>query len=272
MEKITIIDTHTHPLVHPSQQSVDWEHTADDYRRRAVPAGIVKAAALVMAPEGDLDLTRTLNNTVIRLAEESGGFFFPVCSVHPRDGADALRELERIRQAGGQWLKLHPNTQSFDVLDPDVGEVVGKAGELGLPVLFDAYAPWDVNQPGKFIQLAMAHPDTRLILAHAHGPGFAALLVHDFMARYPWWPRRIWIDISAAAPLLAGGPFQEQFVWVLRKVGVDRILFGSDYPIDMPDIAVAAVKQLGFTPEELDRIFHRNAEELLNPSARELRQ
>jgi hypothetical protein len=44
--------------------------------------------------------------------------------------------------AGCTWLKLHPNTQAFDVADPAVHEVVARATEHGLPVLFDAYSPW----------------------------------------------------------------------------------------------------------------------------------
>jgi hypothetical protein len=62
------------------------------------------------------------------------------------------------------------------------------------------------NQPGKFVQ-AIAAPQARVILALAHGPGFPQLLVYEILARYPLWPRQVWIDISATAPPLAGGPF-----------------------------------------------------------------
>ena len=74
-----------------------------------------------------------------------------------------------MKEAGSRWIKLHTNTQNFDVADPRVTEVVAQAANLGLPVLFDAYSPWDTNQPGKFVQLAMTVTNSRLILAHAHG-------------------------------------------------------------------------------------------------------
>ena len=151
----------------------------------------------------------------------------------------AIEELDRVAAAGAAWLKLHPNTQEFDVADPAVAPVVRKAAECGLPVLFDAYSPWDANQPGKFVNLAMAVPESRLILAHAHGPGFPQLLIYDILARYPWWGRNVWIDISATGPMLAGSPFADQFAWVLRKIGVDRVIFGSDYPVDDPLTAAA---------------------------------
>ena len=222
-----------------------------------------RAAALTIAHRGDLARTRVRNDAVLTLAQDSGGFFFPVCSVHPADGLSAFREIDRVAAAGAAWLKLHPNTQRFDVADPAVTKLVRLAAEYGLPVLFDAYSPWDANQPGKFVNLAVALPEARLILAHAHGPNFAQLLFYDILARYPQWGRNVWIDISVTGPMLAGGPFAEQFAWVLRKVGIDRVVFGSDYPIDHPLDAIRAVAELGFTDAEQAAILHDNAAALL---------
>ena len=40
------------------------------------------------------------------------------------------------------------------------------------------------------------------------------------------------MDRHVTGPVLSGGPFAEKFVWVLRRVGVDRVIFGGDYPLD----------------------------------------
>jgi predicted PhzF superfamily epimerase YddE/YHI9 len=53
-------------------------------------------------------------------------------------GDSALVELERVAGLGTKELKLHPNTQNFDVSDPNVAKVVDKY-ELSLAVLFDSY-------------------------------------------------------------------------------------------------------------------------------------
>jgi len=265
-----IIDTHTHPMVSERQQMLAEPHPAVDYLDRIAGLGIERAAALVIAPRGDLALTRELNDAVLALGRQHDGFFFPVCSVHPDDEEDALAELERVASAGARWLKLHPNTQELDVADERVATVVRRAAELSLTILFDAYSPFDPAQPGKFVNLAIKVPEARLVLAHAHGAGFASLLAYEVLSRYPWWPRRVWIDISVTGALLADGPYAEQFVWVLRKVGTDRILFGSDYPFDDPRKAVEAVARLGFTEEERRAILYENASQLLSaaePSA-----
>jgi hypothetical protein len=258
-----IIDSHTHPLVHGSQQILPWDHSAEDYLARVQGLGVERAAALVMAPPGNLELTRALNDGVMALAGEHDGFFFAVCSVNPADGDEAVAELERVVAAGAGWLKLHPFTQEFDVAAPEVASLVRKAGDLGLTVLFDAWSPTDMAQTGKFVQLALDVPETRLILAHAHGTDFPKLLMYEVLARYEWWPRKVWVDISATASLLAGGPFAEQFTWVLRKMGIDRVLFGSDYPVEDPGRAIEAVAALGFTAEEQRAILYDNAAQLL---------
>jgi uncharacterized protein len=250
-------------MLAPEDQIVAVPHTPEAYRSIVRGSQVKHAAALTIARCCELDKTRSRNDAVLKLAEDSGGFFFPVCSVHPADGPSALREIDRVAEAGAAWLKLHPNKQRFDVADPAVLAVVRKAAEHGLPVLFDAYSPWDANQPGKFVNLASAAGEARLILAHAHGPGFPQLLVYDILGRYPDFQRNVWIDISVTGPMLAGGPFAEQFAWVLRKVGIDRVVFGSDYPVDNPLDAVASVAELGFSDTEQAAILHDNAALLL---------
>jgi predicted TIM-barrel fold metal-dependent hydrolase len=258
-----IIDAHTHPMLDPEGCIVDSPHPPEAYRSLVHGSGVERAAAITIAPPNDLDRTRTQNDAVLKLEQDSGGFFFPVCSVHPGDGEAAIEEIERVGAAGAAWLKLHPNKQDFDVSATMVADVVRAAAKQGMPVLFDAYSPWDANQPGKFANLATEVPQGRLILAHAHGPGFAQLLIYDVLARYPEWGRNVWVDLSVTGLMLVGSPLAEQFTWVLRKVGVDRLLFGSDYPIDNPLAAARAIAGLGFTDEEQAAILHDNAAALL---------
>jgi uncharacterized protein len=259
-----LIDAHTHPMLDPADQIGSVPHPPEAYRALVSGSAIRRAAALTIALKGEPERTRARNDAVLKLVADSSRFFFAACSVHPFDGKAAHEEIDRVAAAGASWLKLHPTTQQFDVSEPAVADVVRKAAERGLPVLFDAYSPWDANQPGKFANLATAVPEARLILAHAHGPGFPQLLLYDILARYPGFRRNVWIDISWTGLMLAGGPFGEQFAWVLRKVGVDRVVFGSDYPIDDPLTAAAAVAKLGFSDDEQAAILHDNAAGLLN--------
>jgi hypothetical protein len=72
----------------PNDQIGAQPHTPDVYRKLVSESGIISAAALTIAPADDLRRTRARNDAVLELAHGSGGFFFPVCSVHPADGTN----------------------------------------------------------------------------------------------------------------------------------------------------------------------------------------
>lgn len=255
-----VIDTHVHAELDEAMRTPGMPpHGPDRYFEAAAGLDLRAAAALVMAPKENLDRTRAMNDLALELARNDPRWL-PLCSVHPFDEKLALEEIDRVAEAGARGFKLHPNTQSFDLADPRVAAVVERITRHGLPVLFDGYSPFDANQPGKFVQLSADQPEARIIIAHAYGPRFLELIVYEVLARYPgFWNRNVWVDLSFAAKMFAGSPYQEQFAWSVRQVGVDRLLFASDYPLDSPVEALDALGELGFSDEELRMIAHDNA-------------
>ena len=225
-------------------------------------AGVTQSALIVIARAGQMDKTRAQNDAVIAAAKAGNGRFYPVASVHPADSANAMAELDRMAAAGVKVIKLHPNTQNFDVADPAVAAVVQHCGEKGLIVLFDSYKPWDLSEMGKFLVLAVKHPQTKLILAHM---GFSTFREAVMYAQLPklGMAQNVYFDLSAIAAIYANSPVQPELVWTIRKVGVDHFLFGSDWPVDTPAVAEKAVRDLGFTANEQKMIFHDNAAKLI---------
>jgi hypothetical protein len=259
---VPIVDTHAHlrlgesdGLLASQPVGVDALRALDDQ------AGVATSALIVMARKGQMELTRRQNDAVLAAAAASGGRFYPVVSVHPADGPEALGELERIAKLGAREVKLHPNTQNFDVADPQVAAVTAKCGELGLVVLFDAYKPWDASEMGKLMLLALQQPKTRFVLAHMGMTHFREAVSFGLLHKLGLGSN-VWFDISAIASTYAGSPVQAELVWTLREVGMDRILFGSDWPIFTPAQAAAAVRDLGLTQAELKLVFHDNAVQL----------
>lgn len=51
--------------------------------------------------------------------------------------------------------------------------------------------------------------------------------------------------------------------YLIREVGADRILFGTDYPICNPRMYVEAIYGEEITEEERELVFHGNAERIL---------
>jgi len=223
---------------------------------------VTQSALIVIARAGQMDKTRAQNDAVIAAAKAGAGRFYPVASVHPADGADAMAELDRMVAAGVKVIKLHPNTQKFDVSDPAVAAVVGHCGEKGLIVLFDSYKPWDLSEMGKFLLLAATHPQTKLILAHMGLTSFRETVTFAQLRKLGVG-ENVYFDLSAIAVLFANSPVQAELVWTIRKIGVDHVLFGSDWPVDTPAVAEKAVRDMGFTADEQKLIFHDNAAKLI---------
>jgi hypothetical protein len=241
-----VVDVHAHVSFGDDLVLTDRPHGAGVYAAAAREAGVAAAVLLAVAPQAD------------------GVAVLPFCSVHPHDGAAALAELDRVVGCGARGIKLHPNAQGFDVAAPQVRDVVTYAGRLGLPVLFDAYAPSDPAQLYKFVELAIACQDTDIVLAHLGGPKFAEMMMFHVLRTYPWWSDRLWFDLSWTVPTFSDGPFREQLLWVCRKLGTDRLLFGSDYPMVDVAAAVEGTVRLGFDADELDAVLHENAAKLFS--------
>ncbi len=152
-------------------------------------------------------------------------------TLHPAAGRDAtLAELRRAHADGLIGIgELSPHSQSYTVDDPVFEALLALAGELGMPVNLHVTDPESRPFPGRietpaadFLSVARRFPATNFILAHWGGllplrePRFGEL-------------RNVYYD-TAASPLL-----YDATVWprALSALGAERVLFGSDFPLNL---------------------------------------
>jgi predicted TIM-barrel fold metal-dependent hydrolase len=154
-------------------------------------------------------------------------------TLHPGAGSEATRtELRRARDEGLAGLgELSPHSQHFAIDDPVFSLALELAGQWRMPVNLHVTDPAGRSYPGRvetpredFGQLARRFPATTFILAHWGGLWPLAAEAGDAVP-----PANVYYD-TAASPLL-----YDAGVWarVLPRVGADRVLFGSDYPLDL---------------------------------------
>ena len=258
-----IIDTHAH-LRTDDSNGLSTAHPIGTAALRALDqaAGVQRSALIVIARQGDMAATRTLNDAAIAAAKADPEHFYPIASVHPADGDAAQVELERLAKLGVKVIKLHPNTQRFDVADPAVARVTARCGELGMAVLFDSFNPLDANELGKLMILSLQQPKTNFIFAHMGFTQFRDTLTLSTLRKLGMGGN-VWLDISAIGTAYAGSPVQPELVWTLRQHGMDHVLMGSDWPVDTPAAAIAAVRALGLSADEERLVLHDNAAKLL---------
>jgi predicted TIM-barrel fold metal-dependent hydrolase len=191
-------------------------------------------------------------------------------AVHPAAGRKAT--LEEVRRAKGEGLcglgELSPHSQGYKVGDATFGAVLRLAAKLRLPVNLHVTDPDSREYPGRvetplkdFMWLARKYPETTFILAHWGG---LLPLRHPAVLKLP----NVYYD-TAASPLLYDEGIWRRF---LAQVPPERVLFGSDYPLNVypridaePDMArlVAELHRCGLTAEQLRAVAGGNAKRLL---------
>ena len=71
--------------------------------------------------------------------------------------------------------------------------------------------------------------------------------------------RRVWFDTSSTFWELPAGEARE----IALAHGTDKLLFGSDYPASLPKAAIRDVLSMELSEADNEKIFYRNAMELL---------
>lgn len=184
-------------------------------------------------------------------------------SVHPLNPAFEA-EMERLKGLGLRGIKLHPEYQGCFADGPETIAVVKAAAARGLWVIFHAGAdigmPPPVHcTPERILRLRQAVPDARIILAHMGG----YLLWEDVLQAVAGMD--VYIDTSFCIP---NHPDQHPlFAEIIRAVGPERVLFGTDSPWAAQKGTLQAtelfLQEQGFTPDETEAILGGNAARIL---------
>jgi hypothetical protein len=193
--------------------------------------------------------------------------FIGFASVDPWKGAMAIQELERsVRELGLRGLKLHPTTQAFFPNDPQFYPLWSKCAELGIPALFHTgQTGVGSGAPGGGgFKLKYAHPMLLDDVA-ADFPGLTIIMAHPAV---PWQEEQlavamhkgnVYIDLSGWSPKY----FRPILVQYMGSLLQDKVLFGSDYPVLMPDRWLNDFEKLELKPEVRQKILLDNARKLL---------
>ncbi|HEX8521215.1 MAG TPA: amidohydrolase family protein [Tepidisphaeraceae bacterium] len=180
-----------------------------------------------------------------------------------------LREqVQEIRALGLRGIKLHPNTQKFDILSPQAVEVYAAAQDENLFISFHTgvhhYRIKHYNVLG-FDEIAHQFPDLRFSLEHVGGYHFFTEALAVIFNNIPFPP------VPHHRPRVLGGlvsnfsrqklPFwylrPEQIVEAIEQVGAELMIFGIDFPYNREEDTTFALQTINALPiaEEQKRLI-----------------
>ncbi|MDP2953896.1 MAG: amidohydrolase family protein [Chloroflexota bacterium] len=182
----------------------------------------------------------------------------PLLTTDPGLGRQAIREeLEGGLKKGAKGIKLHPNAQRFHPSGENMWPIYEIAQELGLPIVFDSgkfNSPVQYGEPEKFVGMLARFPKLTVILAHL-GRGFYG----QTRAIAPKYPNLCFdcSDVITADDDVALS--DTDLVSLIKAVGAERIMFGSDFPWYDPGPGIQRLLRLPFTEKEKRLILGENA-------------
>ncbi|WP_414470425.1 amidohydrolase family protein [Methanobacterium sp. ACI-7] len=276
-----IIDAHVH--LHPTVEvgkmvvemikekyGVDYYSygTPDDYLKDMESAGIDKAVMVSFAPDNQLKnnnfwtvaITRPGKN---RLAKYP--MFIPFISVSPTmKGRKPLEELEHKYKWGMRGIKIHPVAQEFAPDDECMFPVYEWLIKHDLPIT--AHSGMNVDckstfgEPERWITVLEEFNDLKLILAHL-GNGFWDQTV-EIADRFP----QVMFDTAIAISYIDAPTTldDDEAVDLIKTIGPERILFGSDYPWVNPKGDIERIRSLELSENDKRLILGENAAKLFN--------
>lgn len=260
-----IIDFHTHAfpekIAKPTIEKLSYtagglipqtDGTIDGLKAVMKRDGIDKSVVLAIATN---EKQQKAVNDFIKSQESDN--IIPFGSVYPW-AEDALDELERIKAMGMKGIKFHPEYQNFYVDDEKMKPLYKKASQLGFIILF--HAGEDIGFPAPYhatperLRKAAKWIDSPMVCAHWGG----ANMGEEVMKHLCDIP--VYFDTAFGYASMPKPRAQR----ILEKKGVDWFLFGSDCPWHAPNWDIGMLETLGLSPEEKEKIYHLNAEMLLN--------
>lgn len=195
----------------------------------------------------------SINRFVLASAQAHPDKIVPFAALHP-DVEDLEGTVEAIIAAGFKGIKLHPEFQHILLDEPKTMRLFEcVAGRLPVLTHCGDYRE-DNSSPARVKNVMRAFPHQKLICAHLGG-----WTVWLEAAKQLAGQADVWVDTSSA--LYALEP--QTAAQIIHDYGVERTLFGVDFPMWSPSEELARFMALPLTDAEREKILWTNHIDLL---------
>lgn len=258
-----VIDSHCHiypeKIASKAVAATDKFYGADSYGEGTVKnlAAVCQKSgvdhAIVQSVATTSKQVKSINEFIAREVAKSDGFLTGLGTLHP-DSEDLKGDIDHIIELGLKGVKLHPDIQGFKM----DGERLFKMYELCekknlVMLIHTGDKRYDNSNPDRVGRVLKSFPDLTVIGAHMGGWSVweeAAQRLSGFDNFY--------VDCSSSF----GFADRKTIKNAICAYGIDRVLFGSDYPMWNAAQEIENVLSLGFSDAENEKIFSGNAKRL----------
>jgi predicted TIM-barrel fold metal-dependent hydrolase len=250
---VRIFDAHLHC---PSDAGEVWQwhpvtRTFEQFvaylDRTGVQRGIINSVRSQMAK--DVAGFVEGNREVVRRVEQYKGRFLGACVVNPLFIDEALREMEDCRKKYGMvWVgELCNYTVPYQYTIKEFELLVEQAVKLDMVL--------DVHTNLREMEYIIEKfPQATIVFPHFGGEQETIFRRIDLIAKHP----NCYADIAGSGHERVG-----ILEYAAQTIGVERVLFGSDFSINDPGEVIARVENSFLAPEQKKAVLSGNLENLL---------
>ena len=194
-----------------------------------------------------------INDFIAESVANSNGKMTGLGTLHP-DSKDIKGDVMHLKELGLKGVKLHPDIQQFKIDDYRCLKIYEICEEERLPILMHTGDHrYDYSNPNRLLPVMEIY--TGLTVIGAHFGGWSVWEeASEKLAKLP----NLYVDCSSSLPYIS----TEVAKKLVYTYGVDKVLFGTDYPMWDPIDELERFFKIGLSEEENQKIFAENAKKL----------
>lgn len=197
----------------------------------------------------------SINRFIAESVKNSGGTMTGFGTMHP-DSDDMVRDIEEILSLGLKGIKLHPDIQNFKIDDFRMLKIYELCEKNSLPVLMHTGDKrYDNSNPNRLVPILETYTD--LIVIGGHFGGYS---VWDDAEKNLTGYDNFYVDTSSSMWVISPERAKE----LIYAYGVDKVLFGTDYPLWTPQAELDRFMAIDLPEDDRKKILWDNAAKLLN--------
>ncbi len=194
------------------------------------------------------------NNYVLDMQKEFPNKFSGACGISVTH-LWAQEEVHRCINKGFKVFKFHFMADSLDLTKRSslkkVYDLLNIISDTKLSILVHAaYPKSKQTQSLALLELINRYPQITWIIGHFYGRDFKLLssIKHD----------NYFVETSVLPLWIKKKSDRETLVNFMRALGLNKFVFGSDWPVIHPAETLKGLKNLGLSKSELNKILYKN--------------
>lgn len=196
----------------------------------------------------------SINRFIAECVKASGGKMTGFGTMHPEsDNPEA--DFSELLELGLKGVKLHPDIQGFKIDDYRMLKIYELCEKHKIPVLMHCGDKrYDNSNPNRIVPIMEIYTD--LVMIGAHFGGYSVW--EDAVPKLSKY-KNFYIDTSSSLFEVTPKKAREY----IDAYGVERVMFGTDYPMWKPKEELERFMQIPLSEEERKAILYDNAAKLI---------